>query len=171
MRLPKFLIGLLIGTAFALVVWYWQKSTSAEEGALAVLDRLAAAEARVRELEGELRLAQESEYPSENAELLAGISQLWGLQKRVEPKRDQEVGRQEPAAEQAPTPAHGEDDLKLVSGIGPTYERRLKEAGITTFAELAAQTPDDLRVITGLKEWQSAAPEQWVSEAKQLSED
>ncbi len=38
-----------------LLFWYWQKSTSAEDGALVLLDRLAIAEARIRELEQQLR--------------------------------------------------------------------------------------------------------------------
>lgn len=53
------------------------------------------------------------------------------------------------AADQAPlpTPPHGPfaeapagpaDDLKRISGVGPTLERMLNEQGITTFAQLAA---------------------------------
>lgn len=50
MSKTNFLNGLLLGALFGLVVWYWQKSTSAEDGALDLLDRLAASEAKVREL-------------------------------------------------------------------------------------------------------------------------
>lgn len=50
-RTPNFFVGLLIGTLVALLIWYWQKSTSAEDGALDLLDRHAAAQARLRELE------------------------------------------------------------------------------------------------------------------------
>ena len=46
-----FLIGFLIAGLSALLVWYYQKSTTAEDGALALLDRYADAEARVRKLE------------------------------------------------------------------------------------------------------------------------
>ena len=46
-----FLIGFLIAGLTALLVWYYQKSTTAEDGALDLLDRYADAEARVRELE------------------------------------------------------------------------------------------------------------------------
>ncbi len=42
----NFLIGLLVGALVAAALWYWQKSTAADEGALALLDRLAAAERR-----------------------------------------------------------------------------------------------------------------------------
>ncbi len=43
-----------------------------------------------------------------------------------------------PLAPQAPT---GEDDFTRITGIGPVFDQRLKEAGIRTFAELAALTP------------------------------
>lgn len=46
-----FLIGFLIGSLIALIVWYYQKSTTAEDGALDLLNRYANSEARVRELE------------------------------------------------------------------------------------------------------------------------
>jgi hypothetical protein len=46
-----FLLGFIIAALTALIVWYYQKSTSAEEGALDLLDRYAQARARVSELE------------------------------------------------------------------------------------------------------------------------
>jgi predicted flap endonuclease-1-like 5' DNA nuclease len=39
-----FLFGLLLGAFMAVVIWYWQKSTAADEGALELLDRMAALE-------------------------------------------------------------------------------------------------------------------------------
>ena len=53
-----FLIGFLIAALTALIVWYYQNSTSAEDGALELLDRYADAEARVRELEVALATAK-----------------------------------------------------------------------------------------------------------------
>ncbi len=53
-----FLIGFLIAGLTALIVWYYQKSTTAEDGALDLLDRYADAEARVRELEEALAEAR-----------------------------------------------------------------------------------------------------------------
>ncbi len=50
-----FLIGFLIALLMALIFWYYQKSTSAEDGALELLNRYADAEARVRELEAALQ--------------------------------------------------------------------------------------------------------------------
>ena len=133
---PNFLIGLLIGGLFALLFWYWQKSTSAEDGALDVLERLGEARRRIRELEVELASAA---------------------------KRDDT-----PARRAVPSSAAA-DDLELINGIGPTYARRLREAGIKTYVELTQQTPERLREITGLKTWQAADPTNWITEAHQLA--
>lgn len=51
-----------------------------------------------------------------------------------------------PAAAPAATAA-GPDDLKKIEGIGPAMARILNEAGITTFAALAAKSPAELQAI------------------------
>ncbi len=51
---PSFLSGLLIGLMIGLGIWYWQKSTAADDGAIALLDRLKAADDKVRQLRNEL---------------------------------------------------------------------------------------------------------------------
>ncbi len=48
MNKTNFWLGLLFGILVGLIIWYWQKSTSAEEGALALLDKLADAETRFK---------------------------------------------------------------------------------------------------------------------------
>jgi len=169
MKFPKFLAGLLIGTVLGLIFWYWQKSTSAEEGALAMLDRLAAAELRVRDLEARLRLAEKSNRESEPPEVLKGLSDLWGLNK---PERSSE--QQHQAASTGTLESDNQqieqvrDDLKVINGIGPAYEARLNEAGIFTYAELAQQNPEQLRQITDLKSWHAADPQQWIDESRTL---
>jgi hypothetical protein len=53
-RPSTFLTGFLIALMMAVIFWYYQKSTSAEDGALDLLDRYAQARARIGELESEL---------------------------------------------------------------------------------------------------------------------
>ena len=170
MKLPKFLTGLLIGTAVGLIIWYWQKSTSAEEGALAVLDRLAAAEARVRELEGRLRLAQEQRNVSEKPEVLSGLSDLWGLDAASDKSETADADVAEDVTENSTEADISGDDLKVISGIGPVYERRLNDVGIHTYADLAEQAPEKLRSIMGLKSWKATDLDDWISEAQTLTE-
>lgn len=46
---PNFALGFLIGLLLCVIIWYWQKSTAAEDGALALLDRYADMEKRWRQ--------------------------------------------------------------------------------------------------------------------------
>lgn len=61
------------------------------------------------------------------------------------------------------------DDLTLINGIGPTFARRLNEAGINTFAKLAATKPEEVKVIAKVADWQAVDPAHWVAMAKQLA--
>ncbi|MBN2093241.1 hypothetical protein JW964_26695 [candidate division KSB1 bacterium] len=61
-----------------------------------------------------------------------------------------------------------EDDLKLVVGIGPVFEKRLREVGIKTFKQLAELTEEE---IERLSEKIGPFPERiqrenWVEQAK-----
>jgi predicted flap endonuclease-1-like 5' DNA nuclease len=42
------------------------------------------------------------------------------------------------------------DDFSQIKGVGPTYARRLKEAGYATFAQLAVATPEEVGAAMGL---------------------
>ncbi len=71
-------------------------------------------------------------------------------------------GEDEPAgAGETPTPAEA-DDLAEVSGIGPVYRARLADAGITTFARLAAADPDAVVAATGVPPARAA---DWIAQA------
>jgi NADH-quinone oxidoreductase subunit E len=45
-------------------------------------------------------------------------------------------------------PRH-DDDLQLIHGIGPKLERRLKDMGITSFAQIARFGAADIAVVAG----------------------
>lgn len=60
------------------------------------------------------------------------------------------------------------EDLKKITGVGPSYAGLLNQAGILNFADLAAQTPERVREIVkavGLDE-----TTEWIQQAKELSE-
>lgn len=141
MKLPKFLVGLLIGGLLGIIFWYWQKSTSAEDGALSVLDRLAASDARIRDLQSQLRMASTEQAaslnPTEQIDLCAGTAD--GSELTV-------------------------DNLQEIEGIGPTYGRRLQDAGIYSFADLARQTPSRLMEITAVRSEPMA--KSWIDAAQ-----
>lgn len=71
----------------------------------------------------------------------------------------------------ADVPAGGADagdDLKKLSGVGPAVEKKLHEAGVTTYAQVAAWSEDD---IANLEESlaKKAEREGWVDQAKELN--
>jgi large subunit ribosomal protein L21 len=55
------------------------------------------------------------------------------------------------AAPQPPAP--GADDLTAITGIGPAAHKKLVEAGVTTYAELAALDPDTFEAVKVKPEW------------------
>lgn len=61
------------------------------------------------------------------------------------------------------------EDVAAINGIGPTYRKRLAEAGITSYLHVAEQTPERLREICLIKEWQKADPADWIEQAKQMA--
>jgi len=64
-----------------------------------------------------------------------------------------------PAAEAA-----GSDDLTQLTGVGPAAAKKLAEAGLTSFALIAALSEDDIAGIEAIK----VKPE-WVEQAKELA--
>jgi predicted flap endonuclease-1-like 5' DNA nuclease len=72
----------------------------------------------------------------------------------------------------APGTAHEADDLTQVNGIGPKAAALLNEAGITTFAQLAALSTDQLRGILskGGPRYRIIDPTPWPADARRLME-
>jgi predicted flap endonuclease-1-like 5' DNA nuclease len=61
------------------------------------------------------------------------------------------------------------DPLIDINGVGPVYEQRLLNAGITSFQQLSQMTPDELRAIINPEPWQQIDPESWIAEARLLA--
>jgi len=61
------------------------------------------------------------------------------------------------------------DNLTAINGIGPMFERRLKNAGITTFAQLAETPSERLLEIVRAKSWQVVDPEFWRRQAREFA--
>ena len=113
-----FIGGLIFGTLVGLLVWYWYKSTSAEDGALDLLDRMADADSKIRELQSQLQSESVENYIT------------------LEPDGDNLPPFL--AAETAIAPS---EDLQRVKGIGPKFAGKLNAVGIDTLTELTAVSP------------------------------
>ena len=61
------------------------------------------------------------------------------------------------------------DDFEEVGGIGEIYERRLYEAGICTFAALAATSPERLAEVCQAPHLRGADYAAWIAHAAELA--
>ena len=69
-------------------------------------------------------------------------------------------------------PAIGADDLKKLSGVGPKLEQKLHDAGVTTFAQIAAWTPDDVAAMDEKLSFKGRIDRDgWIAQAKKLSDE
>jgi predicted flap endonuclease-1-like 5' DNA nuclease len=62
------------------------------------------------------------------------------------------------------------DDLEIIEGIGPKIASVLREAGITTFVQLAKEEPGNLKVILDRAGIRLADPVSWPEQAKLAAE-
>ncbi len=74
------------------------------------------------------------------------------------------------AAPKAKKAEAGADDLKKLSGVGPALEKKLHEAGVTTFAQIAAWTDADVAAMDEKLSFKGRIErEGWIDQAKELA--
>lgn len=74
------------------------------------------------------------------------------------------------APKEAAPAATAADDLKKLSGVGPALEKKLLEAGVTTFAQIAAWTPEDVAAMDEKLSFKGRIErEGWIEQAKELA--
>jgi len=81
---------------------------------------------------------------------------------------------EKPKAEKKAAPkaakAEGGDDLKQLSGVGPALEKKLHEAGVTTFAQIAAWTEEDVAAMDEKLSFKGRIErEGWIAQAAELA--
>lgn len=93
--------------------------------------------------------------------------------KKAEPKA--EAAPKKAAAKPAAKPAAkkeaaGSDDLTQLTGVGPAFAKKLNEAGVTSFAQIAAWDEAEIARLDGEISGLAAKAEKgdWVAEAKKL---
>lgn len=86
-------------------------------------------------------------------------------------KAEKPAAKAAPKAKAAPAAKAAHDDLTQLNGVGPAYAKKLNEAGITSFAQVAAWKAADLDAldadIPGIKA--KAESGDWVKQAKDLA--
>ncbi|MEM6467035.1 MAG: 50S ribosomal protein L21 [Pseudomonadota bacterium] len=89
--------------------------------------------------------------------------------KKAEPKAEKPKAEKKAAPKKAEKAA-GADDLKQLSGVGPALEKKLHEAGVTTFAQVAAWTEDDVAAMDEKLSFKGRIErEGWIAQAKELA--
>ncbi len=83
------------------------------------------------------------------------------------PEKPAATSEAKPAAKAA---ASGADDLKQLSGVGPALEKKLHEAGVTSFAQIASWTEADIAEFDEKLSFKGRIErEGWVEQAKTLA--
>jgi len=103
-----------------------------------------------------------------SAAVSAWLYLLW-RQKRVITPEPLVLSRKAPyqfSPEKAEEKEESSDDLTIINGIGPATARRLNEAGIVSFRQLALASPEKLAEISGATRWD---PADWIEQAGKLS--
>jgi len=58
------------------------------------------------------------------------------------------------------------DNLTVIKGIGPVYQRKLRDLGINSFKQLAEANPDKLRRQLDIKDWQKVDLNDWIIQSR-----
>lgn len=86
---------------------------------------------------------------------------------KAEPKKAEAMKE---APKKAVKADKGADDLKQLSGVGPALEKKLLDAGVTTFAQIAAWTEDDVAAMDEKLSFKGRIErEGWIAQAKELA--
>lgn len=93
--------------------------------------------------------------------------------KKAAPKK--EAAKAVPKAEKKAAPkkaakSDAADDLSQISGVGPVIVKKLAAEGITTFAQIAAWTKDDVAAMDEKLNFKGRIDrEEWIKQAKKLA--
>ncbi|MEM7333234.1 MAG: helix-hairpin-helix domain-containing protein [Chloroflexota bacterium] len=143
-----------------------QKAIQFDAEKAALVEQIEKAEVRVSELKamvstmmGKLSVSDDAQKKVDEAEakLQQAESKITNLQKKL--------NQMENHFEYT-----GKNQLQMIKGIGPTYAKRLNEAGINSFTDLSNQDPLRLKEIVQLKSWQNHDPTDWIEEALRLNQ-
>lgn len=123
-----------------------------------------------------VRIADILETGADKSGVMAAVSGA-GIKMEITPRVNPKgiakpkaaAGSKKAAAPKADA-ATGGDDLKEITGVGPALEKKLHEAGITSYAQIAAWSEED---IAGYEETLSLGGrverDDWVAQATELS--
>lgn len=132
------------------------------------------AEELIKSLSRIMNRARQDSITTEIMEIVSGAEALGGDSKKVRlidlgPMAYELVGQVVPAASSVAVAERTPDDLEVIEGIGPVINGRLREMGITTFAQIAALTPAEVESIGNQLDFPGRIErENWIEQARDL---
>ncbi|WP_298256363.1 50S ribosomal protein L21 [uncultured Litoreibacter sp.] len=112
--------------------------------------------------------AVEAAAPAPKKKAKAAAKPAAKAEKAAAPKK--EAAPKKAAPKKAAAKTDGADDLKQLSGVGPALEKKLHEAGVTTFAQVAAWTDADVAAMDEKLSFKGRIErEGWIDQAKKLA--
>jgi|GEM_PF-1842213 len=117
-------------------------------------------------MQGQVRQVKErlAEQVAQTAAAQGETSQLQSALRSAETK----LGQQQTQVAATPAPV-APNPLEEIQGIGPVFARRLHEAGIVTLADLAAQTPEQVRTtMATVRGGKLINAQAWIDQARHL---
>ena len=123
--------------------------------------RLAAGRAQLTQEVDGLR----AQFQVEGGQIRADLDQARRIWQRT---TQLSQGKQTGVPDALSSPLVAADDLTVISGIGPTTQVRLNEAGIYTFDQIAHGAPETLREILG-RVGTLAKLDDWIAQARELA--
>ena len=118
-----------------------------------------------------VRIADILETGADKSGVMAAVSGA-GIKMDITPRVNPK-GIAKPKKAAAPKAAAAEtggDDLKKLSGVGPALEKKLLAAGVTSFAQIAAWSEEDVAAFDEKLSFKGRiAREGWVAQAAELS--
>ena len=110
--------------------------------------------------------ATEAKKPAKKAEKKAEPK----AEKKAAPKAEKKAEAKKAAPKKAAKAEAGADDLTQISGVGPVIVKKLNALGVTTFAQIAAWTPEDVADMDEKLSFKGRIDRDgWLEQAKKLA--
>jgi len=91
--------------------------------------------------------------------------------KAEKPKAEKKAPAKKAAPKKASKAKAGADDLKLLKGVGPALEKKLHDNGVTSFAQIAAWSAEDIADMDDKLSFKGRIErDNWVEQANLLAE-
>lgn len=104
------------------------------------------------------------------SEILVGGAKPSKKAAKPAPKSEPKADAEKPAQPLFTAPDGAGDDLTKIKGIGPVAAGQLKEQGITTFAQIAALSDEDIARIDAAMPFSADQIKDWREQARALAQ-